>query len=55
MSTLERMAILRGLCGLVLTTDAVRDLISRRMEAIAAALPKPKVLILSAVSGWQAG
>ena len=54
MSTLERMAILRGLCNLVLTTDAVRDLIGRRMEAIAAALPKPKVLVLPAVSGWQA-
>ncbi len=43
MSTLERIAILRGLCGLVLTTDAVRDVISARMDAISASLPKPKV------------
>ena len=49
MSTLERMAILRGLCGLVLTTDAVRDVISARMDAISASLPKPKVATLSCV------
>lgn len=48
-STLERMAILRGLCGLVLTTDAVRDVISARMDAISASLPKPKVATLSSV------
>ena len=49
MSMLERMAILRGLCGLVLSSDAVRDVIGARMEAIAALQPKAKVKAPSAV------
>ena len=43
MSTLERMAILRGLCGLLLSSDAAREVVTVRMEAIAALQPKPKV------------
>ena len=43
MSTLERMAILRGLCGLLLSSDAAREVVAARMEAIAALQPKPKV------------
>ncbi len=43
MDTLERMAILRGLCGLLLSTDTVREVVGARMDAIAALQPKPKV------------
>ncbi len=49
MSLLERMAILRGLCGLVLSSDAVRDVIGARMDAIAALQPKAKVKALFAM------
>ncbi len=47
MGTLERMAILRGLCGLLLSTDAVREVVGARMDAIAALQPKLKVPNLS--------
>lgn len=47
MSTMERMAILRGLCGLLLATDAAREVVGARLEAIAALQPKPKVQMCS--------
>lgn len=55
LGTLERLAVLRGLAGLVLGTDAVRDLISVRMDAIAAAHPKPKVPTVPALTPARQG